>query len=323
MAGRTILVGDVGGTKTVLALMDEGEALRTVQRYVSGDHPSLQAIVGRYLADTGASPSAACFGVAGPVLGGSSRITNLPWVLDEASLARAFHLDRVRLLNDLEALAHALPHLSASGVETLHEGRADPDGVVAVIAPGTGLGMAFVVRPASGAVVLPTEGGHTAFAPRSPLQDELLAWMRPRFGHVSVERVCSGSGIVNLYAFLEESGRHTEDDGIARALQRAPDPTPVIVDAALGRRSDLCAATLDLFLAILGGVVGDVAVQLLTRGGIYLAGGIPPRLLERLRGPAFLDAAFDKGRFRPFVETLPIRVVLDPLAPLVGAAHAV
>ncbi len=319
-----ILAGDIGGTKTVLALFspDEG-GKRPVRetRFVSGDYDSFEAIVAAFLAGTDVVPEMASFGVAGPVIGRQAKITNLPWVISAVAVGETFGIPTVRLLNDLEAIATAVPHLARDDLCTLNAGRPDDTGTKAVIAPGTGLGMSFLTWTGGRYHAHPTEGGHASFAPATPEQLELLDYLARRFGHVSYERVCSGSGIPNLYDYLRVSGGHVEPDWLRKALSEAVDPTPIIVDAGLERRVEICVATLDMFVRILGGVVGNMALKVLATGGLYLGGGIPPRILSRLRQPDFLAAITHKGRFSELLANIPVHVILDPQAALHGAAY--
>jgi glucokinase len=322
-----ILAADVGGTKTVLALVDAEKGVERPLReetFPSCEFDSLDAIVGRFLDATQAKPTVASFGVAGPVVNRRSHITNLPWVIEADAIRQTFDIPQVHLLNDLQAVAIAVPHLQADVICTLNVGKPDPAGAIGVIAPGTGLGEAFLVWTGQRYQSCATEGGHASFAPVSHEQLELLDYLEPRFGHVSFERVCSGSGIPNLYDYVSQTGHYDEPDWLLDALAQAPDPTPVIINAALERKARICIATLDLFVRILGGVVGNMAVKVFATGGIYLGGGIPPRLLSRLQRPDFLDAICFKGRFRDWVARIPVHVILDPQAALHGAAwHAV
>lgn len=318
-----ILAGDIGGTKTVLGLFDGAGDLRTPireARYPSGDFASLEAIVEAFLADTGARPRVACFGVAGPVVGDEARITNLPWIIGARSFAARFGLTRVLLINDLRALASEVPHLDNDDVVVLNEGSPQPEGGIAVVAPGTGLGEAFLVWIGDRYRAYPTEGGHASFAPNSRDEIDLLVFLERRFGHVSYERVCSGSGIPNIYDFLRDSGRYEEPRWLHDALAGVADRTPTIVNAALENRSEICAFAVTLFVRILGGVVGNMALKVLATGGVYLGGGMPPRLLPRLGQPDFLAAVTHKGRFSEMLSRVPLKVIQEPQAPLRGAA---
>jgi glucokinase len=321
-----ILAGDIGGTKTVLALFaGERELEHPVrrQRFVSAEYDSLEEVIAEFLAGSSEPPAAAGFGVAGPVAEGRVRITNLPWLIDAQSIVSAFDIPKVRLVNDLQAVATAVPHLRREDLSTINPGEPAPRGAIAVVAPGTGLGMAFLVWTPIGYRAYPTEGGHASFAPATAEQLELLSYLQHRFGHVSYERVCSGGGIPNLYDFLRSTGRHAEPDWLGQALSADRDPTPVIVNAGLGRKADVCVAVLDMFVRILGGVVGNIALKVLATGGIYLAGGIPPRILPRLLQPDFRAAIQNKGRFSTLLSNIPVHVIVDSDAPLRGAAlHA-
>ncbi|MFO1419175.1 MAG: glucokinase [Methylotetracoccus sp.] len=320
-----ILAGDIGGTKTVLALYREGDPIGAPvrqERYPSQDYPGLEPILERFLDGLETRPAFAAFGIAGPVLGRTVRTTNLPWSIDAIELEQRFGFRRVDLLNDLQSMAGAVPFLAPDERVVLHAGIDDPEGPIAVVAPGTGLGVAFLVREAGGYRAFPTEGGHMSFGPCTSREAELLAFLRERFGHVSYERIASGSGLPNIYDFLVAAG-HRPPDWLAEALRAASDPTPVIVDAALSGRSELCSEVLDLFVSVLGGAVGSIALLVLSSGGICLGGGIPPRILDRLRQPDFLEAIHAKGRSRPLLERMPVFVMLDASAALHGAAwHA-
>ena len=271
----------------------------------------------------GRTPRAAAFGVAGPIVGGKAHITNLLWEIDPERLSRSFGIAALGLLNDLQATALAVPHLAAEDRFTLSPGIPEPDGLIAVIAAGTGLGIAFLVPGPGGYRAFPSEGGHMSFAPRGELEEELHAFVRDRVGHVSFERICSGIGVPNIYDFLRGSGRYQEPAWLAEELASADDRTPVIVNAAVANRADICTATLDIFVRALAGALGNMSLVLLPVGGVYLGGGIPPRILQRLRQPDFIEAVSDKGRFRTLLERIPVHVILDPQSALHGAAwHA-
>ncbi len=321
-----ILAGDIGGTKTTLALYrpdDPIKAPHKMETFASGGYNGLEAIIEAFLAGEERAPIRACFGVAGPVVAHrTASITNLPWVIDAARLETRFGFARCALLNDLEATATAVPHLDTSDVETLSAGTATPGGTIAVVAPGTGLGIAFLVWAEGRYHACATEGGHVSFAPATAEQAALLAFLAKRFGHVSIERICSGSGIPNIHAFLRAQGRFAEPDWLKAELAAAGDPTPVLIEAALAGRAAICTATLDLFVATLGGVLGNIAVMLLPRGGLYLGGGIPPRILPRLRRPDFLETMRTKGRFSDFCASVPVQVILDANAAVHGCAWA-
>lgn len=319
-----ILAGDIGGTKTVLALISpEAGVEEPVQETVfpSNKYDSLVEIVAEFLEAVRGNPLAASFGVAGPVVHGRAEITNLPWVIDANEIGQQFHIPTVHLLNDLEAVATAVPHLGPHDLVTLNEGKPDPTGAIAVIAPGTGLGEAFLVWDGERHRAYPTEGGHVSFAPGTKQELELLTYLQPRFGHVSFERVCSGIGIGNIYDYMRDSGRYPEPEWLAEKLASVKDRTPVIVEAAQKKETPICRAALDLFIEILGGEAGNIALKVLATGGIYLGGGIPPRIIPDLQRETFLSNLVDKGRFRDLLQDVPVHVILNPKAALYGAAH--
>jgi len=320
-----LLVGDTGGTKTSLAIFaDEGGPRAPIAQatYPSARYSGLDEVVRDFLSETNYTADRACFGVSGPVVEGSATITNLPWVLDESDLQAALGIRSVRLLNDLTAIACAVPFLADQELHTLNVGDPIPHGVLAVIAPGTGLGEAFLTWDGSRYRPQPSEGGHASFAPVSLVQVELLHYLFGRFAHVSSERVCSGSGIPNIYAYLRDSKRAPEPAWLAQAIAAAPHPTPIIVQAALdeSRPSELCAATLRTFVSILGGEAGNLALKVLATGGVYLGGGIPPRMVSLLEDPDFLESFRGKGRMADLLESIPVHVILNPNAALLGAA---
>ncbi len=319
-----ILAGDIGGTKTVLALFseDDGVSGGAIQetRYESGKYSSLEAIVVEFLRETKAKPSAACFGVAGPVKGGRAQITNLPWVISADTISDSFGIPAVFLLNDLRSIATAVPYLQADDLVTLNPGLSSEQGNIAVIAPGTGLGIGFLVWTGREYQAFASEAGHMSFSPRNLLEMELLKYLQGRYGHVSFERICSGSFLPNIYDFLREQGSYLEPNWLRDELAQVSDRTPTIVQTALDQKADICEATLDIFVRTLGTICGNMAVSLLATGGIFLGGGIPPRILKRLQRSDFLSAIADKGRFSDFCSGLPVHVIRDPKVALHGAA---
>ena len=250
---------------------------------------------------------------------GRCTATNLPWQVDERALEAAVPVARARLLNDLEATAHGVAVLDADELVVLQPGR-EQRGTVAVIAAGTGLGEAMVVGDGAGRIVIASEGGHTDFAPRDELEDELLRFLRKEFGRVSYERVLSGPGLHNLYRFLRETRFVPESPAVAQALER-DDPGTVITEHGLAGTDALCAKALSMFGAIYGAEAGNLALKALALGGVVVAGGIAPRVVPLLRQGAFLSAFRDKGRLAPLMETIPVKVALNPKAPLLGAAR--
>jgi glucokinase len=322
-----VLIGDIGGTKTILAVFstETGPYQPLVERtYPSQHYGSLEAIILEFLAEVELQAERACFGVAGPVLSGRARITNLTWTVDQANLMATFGWPRVALLNDLESVAYAIPILRVEDIHTISAGLPLPEGNIAVLAPGTGLGEAFATNTGGRYHAHPTEGGHASFSPVGQLQMGLLTYLN-KLGHhhVSYERVCSGKlGIPHLYNYLKTSGHAGEPAWLAEHLAASEDPTPVIMQAAQdpNRPCELAAATLEMFVSILGTEAGNLALKVFSTGGIYLGGGIPPRILPSLEKPAFLEALRNKGRFRQLLTNMPVHVIMNSRAGLLGAA---
>ncbi|MBN1580890.1 MAG: glucokinase [Anaerolineae bacterium] len=320
-----LLAGDIGGTKVNLALFSAARGAREPvieASFRSTRYDSLEAIAREFLSGVHIHAQAACFGVAGPVVGGRATITNLPWVIDARQLASDLGLSAVHLLNDLESIANAVPILQTDDVQILNEGQVEPEAAIAVIAPGTGLGEAFLTWNGARYLAHPSEGGHTDFGPTGDLQIGLLQYLLKNYDHVSYERVCSGLGLPNIYAYLKDSGYADEPAWLAEQLAATDDVNPVIVAAALDRSRPcpLCAATLDTFVSILGSEAGNLAVKVLATGGVYLGGGIPPRILPALEGETFMSAFLNKGRFQNLLKRMPVYVILNPMAPLMGVA---
>jgi len=319
-----LLAGDIGGTKTKLAIFSNETGPRvplSEATFPSARYASLEAIVQEFMAQVNYPVDRACFGVAGPVADGRATITNLPWVLDEIPLQTALNIPMVRLLNDLEAIAHTIPLLKPGELHALHEGQAAPTGNIAIIAPGTGLGEAFLTWNGSSYQTQKSEGGHADFAPTTELEIGLLRYLLRRFEHVSYERVCSGKGIPNIYAYLAEHGYPDELPELHKQLAEAEDQTPLIVNAAMNGTSRRCIDTVNTFVSILGSEAGNLALKVLATGGIYVGGGIPPRILPLLEQGQFLQSFRRKGRFIKMLEEMPVHVILDPTVALFGAAY--
>jgi glucokinase len=318
-----LLAGDIGGTKTDLALFtaEAGPRSPVAQaEFASEAYPNLQAIVREFVARHPSPIEHACFDVAGPVIDGRAKVTNLPWIVDTAELAHQLGIAAVDLLNDLEATALSIPLLGPADVLTLSAGEPVPEGAIAVVAPGTGLGEAFLTWEGNRPHAHASEGGHVDFGPTDATQLGLLAYLQQRDGHVSVERVCSGIGIPNIYAYLRDSGRVAESPALAGQLKAAEDLTPLIVRAAFQAQPDaLSAASIDTFVAILGAEAGNLALKVLATGGVYLGGGIPKRILPALSAGRFLDSFRSKGRMSDLLTRVPVHVILEQTA-LFGAA---
>ncbi len=284
-----LLAGDVGGTKTNLAVYSSETGPRKPlieATFPSSEYTSLESIVREFLDQHDLTVSHASLGVAGPVLGGQVEITNLPWGVDKEHFSETLKLSEVHLLNDLQAVANAVPHLKPEDISALHPVQPQPEGSIAVVAPGTGLGEAYLTWDGTRYRAYSSEGGHADFAPTSELQRDLLRFLHEErgFNRVSYERVCSGKGIPNIYDFLKSSGYALEPAWLSERLAAADDPTPVISNCALDEEQppEICALTMETFVSILGAECGNLALKVLATGGVYLGGGIPPRIL-----PAF------------------------------------
>jgi glucokinase len=316
-----ILAGDVGGTKVHLALYDfvdgKPECSRE-QRYAAKDYPGLEEIVSAFL---GASKvTAACFGVPGPVRAGRLRLTNLPWTLDSHELSASLGITHVFLINDLEANGYGVKELTPSQVFTLSEGDASQIGNRALIAAGTGLGEALLIWNGRSHIPYPSEGGHADYAPRNEDEIDLLRFLKQKYsGRISFERVVSGMGLTNIYEFLREVRGIDEPNWLAERIA-TEDPNAVITELALAAKSEICEKTLDIFVSAYGAEAGNLALKLLSVGGVYIGGGIAPRILEKLKDGRFMKAFTDKGRLSQLLVNMPVRVILDSRAPLMGAA---
>jgi glucokinase len=322
---RMLLAGDIGATKTRLGIFPPGDVPRqplTEMTFANVLYPDLSTIVREFLNRVKVQVDRACFGVAGPVAEKRATLTNLPWIIDEDKLGRELDIPSVCIINDTLAAACALPFLSPGDLHTLNKGNPVLNGNMAVIAPGTGLGEAFLTWDGRRYRGYASEGGHGDFAPNNDLEAELFRCLHKKWGHVSYDRVCSGRGIPEIYRFLKETGRDKEPPWLAERLAAASDATPVIVKAALDGEdtSGLCVKTLEIFVSVLGAEAGNLALKVMATGGVYVTGGLPPRILSFLAGGGFLEAFRRKGRMSELVAHLPVHVVLDASVALRGAA---
>ena len=322
-----ILAGDVGGTKVHLALYDfEGGRLHWVrdQKFPAAEYPSLDVVVKEFLGDEANTKKeivAACFGCPGPVRDGRLKLTNLPWTLDARDLAQSLGIEHIFLINDLEANGYGIPELAPESVFTLQAADVGAIGHRGLIAAGTGLGEALLIWDGkSRHVPIPSEGGHCDFAARTDQEVALLQYLRRTLkGRVSFERVVSGIGLRNVYAFFKDEVRMDEPAWLRERLE-SEDPNAVIGSCAEDGSSELCYETMQLFAAAYGAETGNIALKVLATGGMYLGGGIAPKILKTLQTGAFLEAFADKGRLRPLLEAIPVRVILDDTCALLGAA---
>ena len=321
-----VLAGDIGGTKVWLRLADVepgGWRLLAESRFASAHYEGLLPIIHEFLAESvSAPPAAACFGIAGPISatprGEVARVTNLPWVIEGARIAEALGIVRVRLINDFQAIGYAVETLAPRDLVTLQVGARRAGAPCAVIGAGTGLGQTLLAWQSDHYEAVPTEGGHVDFAPTDELQTELMRYLAQRYGRVSYERILSGSGLVALYSFFTERGVKAG----AQLPTDAPDPAAAVSAAALAGSDEAAVAALDLFVKVYGAHAGNVALAYLAAGGVYIAGGIAPKILPALRAGEFVRAFRDKGRMAALLERFPVEVVINEKAGLQGAAIA-
>ena len=318
-----ILAGDAGGTKTLLALYDEGTSPRRPRlegRRASREAPSLEALVLDFLAASGAQrPRRAVFGLAAPVVANRGETTNLPWVVSGDALSAALGGAEVVLLNDLEAAGRGIATLGEGDLEYLQRGER-AGGNRALISAGTGLGESILVWARERHRPVASEGGHSDWAPNDALEDELLAWLRARYGHVSAERVLSGHGLADLYRFLSATGRGAEPKEMAEGFAAASDPAAFVTEAALDGACERALLALRKWVEVYGAEAGNLALTGLAIGGVFVGGGIAPRILDVVRDGRFVRAFNAKGRLEPLLRRMPVAVLLDARTVLWGAA---
>ncbi len=327
-----VLAGDIGGTKTLLAICEVSEAadragatrveVLVKSRYDSGKFPGLGAICRKFADEVGRPmPRFAGFGIAGPVANGRCHTTNLPWIIDERDLKQTLGIDAVRLANDFHALALGIQSVEPKNLVSLNEGVRDPKGPWAVIGAGTGLGEALAMLSAAGQrEILSTEGGHCSFAPRTELEIGVLRFLAQRYQHVSWERILSGDGLVNLTEALASITGLQAADAVRETILHDRANAPAAVSEAAKSGDPLCRQAIELFCKLYGAEAGNFALKTLSTGGVFVAGGIAPRMIDSLKDGRFRDSFFDKGRMRPLLEQMPVEVVLDTEAGLLGAA---
>jgi glucokinase len=318
-----ILAGDIGGTNARLAFFDAMNGnfrLVAASVFPSRNYSGLDQIVNEFVEKSNVHADLACFGVAGPVRNGRVETSNLPWIIDSKHLGAELGVKNALLINDLEANAWGISMLDPEDVVSLNQVKGNPVGNQAVISAGTGLGEAGMYWDGTQHQVFACEGGHTDFAPRNQLEMDLLQYLHNHFGHVSYERVVSGPGLVNLFHFLRDTGRGTEPAWLSEQMLKS-DPAAAISKAGLERKCPLCEQTVDLFVSLYAAEAGNLALKLMATGGVYLGGGIAPRLLAKLAGPLFMQSFASKGRMQTLMEAMPVRVITNDKTALLGAAR--
>lgn len=321
-ADEYILAGDIGGTKTSLGIFSMGKRrplMKAFKSYSSREYRGLEEIIKTFLSQNRYLVKKACFGVAGPVNKGICKTTNFPWTVNASKIKKIFVMEDVRLINDLSAMAAAVPYLTGSELHVINHARPEKNGNISIIAPGTGLGQALLIYSEKAYIPVPSEGGHVDFAPNNALEAGLLRFLWRQHDHVSIERIISGMGILNIYDFLKSTGKYSEPRRLSVRI-KGDDPAKVINELAREKAQKLCLKTIDLFLSILGAAAGNLALTGLTKGGVYIGGGIPPKLLWRIKEDAFMNAFTGKGRFKGIMEKIPVNLILNNNAGLLGAA---
>jgi len=315
-----ILAGDIGGTHTRLALFEPTEelVLSIEKKYLSQQYKGLEEIVAQFLSEQKVKVTAACFGIAGPIINGRAIPPNLAWIVDAAHLSKTFHIPNVHLLNDLQANANGLKALKSSELFLIQKGK-QQTGNQALLSAGTGLGEAGLYWNGSKHLPFASEGGHADFAPRNALEIELFIYLQKKWGHISYERIVSGPGIHVLYDFLIQSGKETASKEVELAMKTS-DPSAVIGTFGLQNKDKACSHALDWFLSLLGAEAGNLALKFLSLGGLFLGGGIAPRLAARFASSEFLPSFSEKGRFKDLLESIPIYIVMNDNTALLGAA---
>ena len=320
-----VLAGDIGGTKTALASVDISEkkaVVRGLRIYHSRDYESLEAILADFLAGAKWQPAAAGFGVAGPVVAGRSRITKLPWIVDERAVSKSTGIPAVRVVNDFVAAALGVPYVGPRHTRVLQKGRPEPGGTIGLIGAGTGLGQAVLVREGRGWRAVASEGGHADFGPRNDVEDRLVRFVRKQFGRVDRDRLLSGEGLTHIYDFFKSEGKIRESARLTRAFEE-PGADRAAVISRFGLAGErLAKSALRLFVSIYGSEAGNLALQYRATGGVFLSGGLAPKILPALQDPVFLESFRSKPPLEALLARIPVRVVRELRLPLFGAAAA-
>lgn len=319
-----ILAGEIGATRTrLVAFEKEGSRLNIAveKTYLSHEHDGLSEIITAFVKSEGIAVHSACFGVAGPVRRGRSKISNLPWVIDSRDLAKQLKLDSVGMINDLEAYAYGIDGLEARDFVTLNEGSEDAEGNRAVISARTGLGVAGLYWDGFRHHPFACEGGHSDFAPRNPLEMELLAYLQQKYGHISYERLLSGPGIKNIYDFLRNARKTEEPQWLKDQIDASTDPSALISQLAGEGKAAICDQTLSLFVSIYGAETGNCALNFLSTGGIFIGGSVAAKNVSKMKNPIFMESFLDKGRMADLLKEIPVTIVLNDDSGIIGAAR--
>lgn len=319
-----ILAGEIGATRTRLAAFEtEANRLQRVveKTYLSQEHGGLAEILPQFTRSEGIPVHSACFGVAGPVRAGRSKISNLPWTIDAKELANQLKLNSVGLLNDLEAYAYGIDALESKDFITLSEGSEDAEGNRAVISAKTGLGMAGLYWDGFRHHPFACEGGHADFAPRTAIQMDLLAYLQKEYGRVSCERILSGPGVKHIYEFLRDTKKAEEPAWLRDQLSAAPDQPALISKLALEGKSEICQLTLEIFVSVFGAETGNCALHYMSTGGIFIGGTIAAKIVDKMKSPGFMQAFLDKGRMETILKDMPVKIIVNEDCGLMGAAR--
>lgn len=321
---HTILAGDVGGTKTLLALFsaDDGKPVEIKSKeYKSDKYNCLEEIINDFLKNFNGTPPIACLGIAGPVNNGVEKSTNLPWITDEKTLSKKTGIRRIKIINDLAATAHSITHLTSDEIINIKPGVVPkmPERFV-VLAPGTGLGQSFLIQKRNKIITIPSEGGHVDFAPANEIEAELYIFLFKKFGHVSYERIISGIGLPNIFDYLVQIKKMKPEKETIEKMKNH-DKAPVISELALSGKDSVCEEALNLFVSVLGSHAGNLALTFLADGGVYLAGGIPFKILPKLKEDIFTKSFLNKGRLSSILEPIPVNLISNNRAAVKGAAY--
>lgn len=320
-----ILAGEIGGTRTRLAAYQtEGSKLQLVvdKTYPSQQHSGLSEVISAFVKSEGIPVHSACFGVAGPVRAGKSKISNLPWTIDSRELSAQLRLESVGLINDLEAYTYGIDALDSTDFVTLSEGAGeDAEGNRVVISARTGLGIAGMYWDGFRHHPFPCEGGHSDFAPQSDFEAELAHYLRKKHPHVSYERVLSGPGIKNIYDFLRDERKAEEPSWLQKQMSEAPDPPALISQLALESKAEICTQAMKMFVGIYGSETGNCALNFLATGGVFVGGSIAAKIVPLMRDPIFMQSFLDKGRMSSLLDDIPVKIVLNDDCGITGAAR--